>query len=740
MALASVGSKLSANDRNTANWATWTIATGLGAVSSGQVLLIKLATDNVTTTDGNTNDHTAVSAGGQAMTKLREFTNGNAAAAAGATVSEWILVVGTALVADDDVVVNLAGTAPGNGAKAATGWAFSKGAGTPLVVETGADKATDGVAPGSLALSGLPNREYLALRAIAVETSTAGLTPTASWTALSIATTAAGGAATNVNVCGEFRIQTTTSFTSNPTGVAAADTANVLVAIYEGTASTPIVGNESFALAEGAVAITINAGTITDEASVTDTAASSASVAASETLALAAETAAQVAQETKTGSDSVSLAEVVSALSATLATSDTPGVLEGSATLGLTVTSEAGTLSEVAGVAGSLSAVDAVGLTSELSALAWESGLADSLTLAEVSASVASVLSASEGVVFTDALVVTADLLRADNNAFADAAVVAEQALKAASDTATVAEQTDLLQAILLAANDSGLLNEALVASAALDRQDAEIAADSAAIVVTEFKAATEAGALGEQIVISAAITALETHALIETADQGGNLFLTGNDALLLSEAASYAAALTALESALMADAASAFESRAISASDAASANELLVLTANALLNDALLLAENSDVAGTIFKETVDSFGFVDVAETVQTVMLAVSDALVLTDTASLTSQQFISASDAATLSSSFATAADALAADSAEASEIALLSAVLAMRFDDAILTEGTDIHIATFVEMVGAIVTAAVTLRGMTTALADGPSGASSVQAVMTGEAEIA
>src|SRR5438045_3121939 len=68
--------------------ASW--AGTLNGFTAGRVYVIVIATDNLSTSDGNTNLHSAYSdATGDTWTKAREFTNGQGTAATGATVSVW---------------------------------------------------------------------------------------------------------------------------------------------------------------------------------------------------------------------------------------------------------------------------------------------------------------------------------------------------------------------------------------------------------------------------------------------------------------------------------------------------------------------------------------------------------------------------------------------------------------------------------------------------------------------------
>lgn len=227
-------------DRNTANWATWTFTTGSDIVADKLIVAV-LATDNVSTADATSTDHTSMSVGSMVMTKAREFTNGNGSAAAGCTVSLWYgqNKTGSTIASGSTVTVNLGGSAPGSGAKVCVARRFSMDSTKVIAVAGGADLANDGADTGDLQLSSLTNREYLFLHGMAGEGSTAtAITPTGSWTGFIGNQTAAGGAATNVGARWQGRILTgTATGANNPTsGMGAVDHAATLVALWEDAA------------------------------------------------------------------------------------------------------------------------------------------------------------------------------------------------------------------------------------------------------------------------------------------------------------------------------------------------------------------------------------------------------------------------------------------------------------------------------------------------------------------------
>lgn len=422
-------------------------------------------------------------------------------------------------------------------------------------------------------------------------------------------------------------------------------------------------------------------------------------------------------------------AGITTSIAATLATSDTPGVLDSSVTLGLTTALEAFGLAEVAGVATTLSVAEAFALAVEISALSQGYTASESFSLTEAS-SLANTLATTDSWALADVMSLSPQFNRTESFTLAELAAIAEQALLVASDVATVAEQASLAQAVLLAANDSWILGEAIQAQADMSRADSDTFTDAPGVLTqSEAKAASEAHALGELAAYSAVVAAAESHLLGEAADQGGNQFISVSESLLISEAAGIAASLTTLESFGFTDLATKVETLALAASDSASVSEALLEVATALAADTFTLSEQADAGGNQFINAVDSAGFTDTSALVQTVLLAAADAFTVAEAASLDQGSLpVVASDAALLSETLSIAAQSLATENHAASEVAAIAATLAMRVDNAVFEDEAVKFEATFVEIVSALVTAAVTIQGVTQTLATGAAGASS------------
>jgi len=199
-----------------------------------------VATDNIATFDGSTNDHRSVTDSvGNTWTKAREFTTAGtatpAAAGTGATVSIWYTKATVSLPTTGSITVNFSGSIT---AKAATCYAFNMGASTAIKVDGGSDLPNiNGANAGSITLSGLASIEHLWLRGMAIESNSTTYTASTSFTA-SFATANAntGTVLTSMNARGEHMIFTGTSQTTAPTttsGTAFVDIASSMIALSE---------------------------------------------------------------------------------------------------------------------------------------------------------------------------------------------------------------------------------------------------------------------------------------------------------------------------------------------------------------------------------------------------------------------------------------------------------------------------------------------------------------------------
>lgn len=239
MAWASAGASNEANVNTSASsWGALTTA----ACIPGEVLIVCFATDNITTTDVASNDHTSVTSTGDTWTKIGEFTNGNGAANAGATISAWhCLFAGSP---GTIITLNLSGSVA---AKACSLLRFTIGAGSTAQrnVVSMATLATDAADPASLTAAGFPaGKEYLFVRAIANETNAdTAITNSSGWTAFGGGiggSSTGGGAAANMACGGEYKIATATSSGASDPSWTSGDNSNILFAMEEVVTATPM--------------------------------------------------------------------------------------------------------------------------------------------------------------------------------------------------------------------------------------------------------------------------------------------------------------------------------------------------------------------------------------------------------------------------------------------------------------------------------------------------------------------
>lgn len=253
MAIASVGTM--GTGVSSTSSATFTLTTATNALASGDFAVLAVSADNTDTADGNTTRHSSVSGGTGTWTKLGEYTNTvGGAAADGVTTSLWLFEATGTVAVGTTITINI-GTARVD--KCASMWKFTKAAGTSIRLITGTTNpitnGTDASAGfGSVAFSGLASASRLYFRGLGKEAnSTTQLTVSTSFTAITNARSRNNASA--MTVYGEFRINTSTGETSNPTLAVTGDTAGVFAALEEytpartGTFAATETGSDTFA-------------------------------------------------------------------------------------------------------------------------------------------------------------------------------------------------------------------------------------------------------------------------------------------------------------------------------------------------------------------------------------------------------------------------------------------------------------------------------------------------------------
>ncbi len=203
------------------------------SIPSGSYVVLMINRDNNTTSDGDNSEVTSVTdTQGNTWTKLKEMTNGQGAAAAGAMVSVW----GCYPSGTYGTTTATATFAVGQSALALLFFAVPVGA--ALGVDGTASKAIDASTGfGSLSITGLPSKERVWLRFCCKEgNGTTAITATSGWTSFGItAQNGPGITATNhIMYRAEYKVATSTGETSNPTWGTSGDAASVLIALSEG--------------------------------------------------------------------------------------------------------------------------------------------------------------------------------------------------------------------------------------------------------------------------------------------------------------------------------------------------------------------------------------------------------------------------------------------------------------------------------------------------------------------------
>ncbi len=233
MAIASVGTIGTTGAFASANSFTHAVATN--ALANGDFAILVIVSNNIQTTSGASSDHTGVSATNIVATKLGEWTNGQSAAAAGVTVSAWLLEATGVVNTGSVITMTMSGAITD---KVCSGWKMTKAAGMRIRLST--DPATNPIGTvvnlatnhGSASFSGLPSKARLYFRALGKEANTTtALTVSSGFTAITAQRSRNDASA--VVVRGEFRINTSTGETSNPTMSGSSDGAGLFIALEE---------------------------------------------------------------------------------------------------------------------------------------------------------------------------------------------------------------------------------------------------------------------------------------------------------------------------------------------------------------------------------------------------------------------------------------------------------------------------------------------------------------------------
>lgn len=222
-----------ANSTSNSSYSLTTATTGLSINDWGFLVNV---TANTSTTVGDNNEHTSVTdSASNAWVKIAEWTQSAGSAGDGVTVSIWATKATAALNTGSTITMNYTSNRTD---KASSAWAFTPAAGVNVLLYGAPEVDTvqsTGNGFGSAAFSGLASVSRLYFRGMSKKVSTTtALTPTTNFTAITNARSRNNANA--VCVYGEFRINTSTGETSNPTLAVSGPTSTVFDAFDETTA------------------------------------------------------------------------------------------------------------------------------------------------------------------------------------------------------------------------------------------------------------------------------------------------------------------------------------------------------------------------------------------------------------------------------------------------------------------------------------------------------------------------
>lgn len=250
--IASLGS-MGTGTSSTSN-SSYTFNTATTALSAGDTGILVAVSDNTSTgADGDNGEVTSVTGGTGVWTKLGEWTNTNGAAGSGVTTSVWAFYATAALATGTTITINYGSNRTD---KTCSMWGFSNTSKRPITkLDTSAvgNSVDAAVGFGSAAFSGLASKQRLYFRGLGKEAnSTTDITVSTSFTRITLQRSRNNAAA--VCVRGEFRINTSTGETSNPTMAVSGNTAGVFLALVE--QPQPIIYSNSTNIAAGGEATT----------------------------------------------------------------------------------------------------------------------------------------------------------------------------------------------------------------------------------------------------------------------------------------------------------------------------------------------------------------------------------------------------------------------------------------------------------------------------------------------------
>lgn len=359
------------------------MTTGTSNVTVGEIAICWGATSNLSTTTGDSSDHTSMtdsSAGGpNTWTKLAEKTySPTAAADDGVTVSIWMSKIAHQLSSGSTTVtMNYSGSAT---VRVIALMAFSASTGnTPTVGGTVQFDSGGGSTP-TATISGLGSQEYLFLALTGIEGPNGDtFTNDANYTTDNAAGTTGNPAASNNALRAADRILTGTGDTYASTLGTARDYGLIFLALQEQSAGFTATGTDTATVTDAATSVTA-ASTTTDSHSVSETLSIDLTYGNQTEITTVSDAAATNAAMQVT--DSLTVSESASAQS---------GGQSGTG-------SDTGTVSETAGVTIAVTAVDSVTISEVLSNIV-DAFATEAITESEAVAITAAVLAVESGTI-----------------------------------------------------------------------------------------------------------------------------------------------------------------------------------------------------------------------------------------------------------------------------------------------------------------------------------------------------
>lgn len=231
--LGNMNSGIGTTDKTAGTSITATLDVGT-TLADRTIVYVCIVKNNDSTVDGETSEVTSVTdTKGNFYQKAKEFTNGQGAAAGGATAALWWSKLTTPLTTSDTITANFSTSVA---ASVIVPLAGIMDIGQTVQVEASDVLANDAADPGSMNLT-VANIEHLWFRVCAHERpGTDVFTISASYLDGGGIGTTGGNVASNMSIGYESDIFTGTSNASNPSWDNAADEASILVAFKEITA------------------------------------------------------------------------------------------------------------------------------------------------------------------------------------------------------------------------------------------------------------------------------------------------------------------------------------------------------------------------------------------------------------------------------------------------------------------------------------------------------------------------